>query len=604
VRERRRADQPARRATRIVAGTGLSLGAALGMTATAEAADFTVTSLSDTGGGSATTLREAIALANNGGGNDRILFKSGLTGTITLNAAVLPLIDEPLQIVGPGAGALTVSGADTSRILYIYTTPGDDVTLSGLTLTKGNGGGGAIYSRNADLTIRGATVSGNKGSFAGALYSRTGATTIVDSTFSGNQSTSGGEGAIMSRDGGALTIRDSTISGNTSAAFAGAIYSLDEAATFERSTISNNKALSGGEGAVRSSGGGALTVRDSTISGNTASAFAGGVYSQNETDTFERSTISNNKALSGGEGGIMSDGGGPLTILASNISGNTASFGAGVYSNDEETTIDSSTISGNKTTLGATGGGILQSGLGMSIRNSTISGNSAGFGGGVYSDGTPDPVITNTVVADNSASSTGPDIQSATDTFHLAFSLVESTSGATVSSTVPGSNITGQDPKLGPLANNGGPTLTQALLPGSPALDKGSTSVATDERGAPRPFNLPGVPSSSATGADGADIGAYERVLCAGVAVNRIGTAGKDKHLGTAGRDGILGLGGNDRLLGKAGNDALCGGAGKDLLKGGKGRDKLLGQAGRDRLIGGPGRDKLKGGPGRDRQRQ
>src|ERR1019366_8634124 len=56
------------------------------------------------------------------------------------------------------------------------------------------------------------------------------------------------------------------------------------------------------------------------------------------------------------------------------------------------------------------------------------------------------------------------------------------------------------DPKLGPLANNGGPTLTMALLPGSPAIDAGNTSLApaTDQRGVPRPFSL------------AADVGAFE----------------------------------------------------------------------------------------------
>ena len=61
-----------------------------------------------------------------------------------------------------------------------------------------------------------------------------------------------------------------------------------------------------------------------------------------------------------------------------------------------------------------------------------------------------------------------------------------------------GDNFT--DPKLGPLADNGGPTLTMALLPGSPAIDAGDTSLApaTDQRGVPRPFSL------------AADLGAFE----------------------------------------------------------------------------------------------
>jgi len=60
---------------------------------------------------------------------------------------------------------------------------------------------------------------------------------------------------------------------------------------------------------------------------------------------------------------------------------------------------------------------------------------------------------------------------------------------------------------LGPLQNNGGPTDTHALLPGSPAIDTGiSGGPNTDQRGFPRPIDLPSVPNA----ADGSDIGAYE----------------------------------------------------------------------------------------------
>jgi len=498
-RRRRNRRRIARPRARAAAGAGLGIGAAMAAPAAAEAADFTVTSLADNGGGAATTLREAITAANNGGGNDSILFQSGLTGTITLNGTQLPLIDEPLQVVGPGAGMLTVSGANASRILYINTTPGDDVTVSGLKLMAGNAaaaGAGAIYSRDADLTISAATISGNKANFAGAMYLLDAGTTIERSTISGNNATSGGEGGIMSNGGGPLTIRDSTVSGNT-ADFAGGLYSINEEATVERATISGNKAVSGIAGGILQNGQ-ALILRSSTLSGNTSTSIAGGIYT---------------------------------------------------------------------------------------------------------SSSAPDPVLTNSVVANNAAPMS-PDLRGGGgDQFNASFSLIEDSAGATVNSIVAGSNLIGQDPKLGPLTDNGGPTRTHALLPGSAALDRGMAS-GTDQRGLTRPFDLPGVPNSGAAGANGADIGAYELALCARVPVNRIGTAGKDRLSGTPMRDGILGLGGADRLLGLAGNDSLCGGGGRDLLKGGKGRDKLLGQAGRDRLIGGPGRDRLRGGPGRDRQRQ
>ena len=532
----------------MAAGAGLSLSAALGMTATAEAADFTVQNTNDAGTGS---LRAALTAANNGGGNDRILFRSGLTGTITL-AGTLPTIDEPLEIVGPGASALTVSGNNAFRILYVDTNPGEDVTVSGLKLTLGApaGGGGAINATDADLTVADALVSDNKAGFGGAIYSFNASVTILDSTLSGNQVTGGGGGgAVNANGGGPMTIERSEISGN-SAAFAGGLYSFDKDTSIIGSTISGNTATAGGGGGINGS---SLTTKQLAI---------------------ERSTVSGNRAV----------------------------FGAGIYSFDQARTIESSTISGNTATAG-NGGGLNANDGALTVRNATIAGNSAtGNGGGIYSFSNGTPALQNAILANNSGATGGPDLYGGGgDVFNASFSLIESTSGATITSTVASSNLTGADPKLGPLTDNGGPMPTHALQPGSPALDMGSTSKATDQRGAPRPFNFPGTPSSAAPGADGADIGAYESVLCAGQLVNRVGTAAKDTLTGTAGRDGILGLGGNDLLLGKAGGDRICGGAGGDKLRGGKGRDRLKGGKGRDRLFGQQGRDKLDGGPGRDR---
>jgi len=205
--------------------------------------------------------------------------------------------------------------------------------------------------------------------------------------------------------------------------------------------------------------------------------------------------------------------------------------------------------------------------------------------------------MVNTVVADNTAA-VAPDVKTVpASSVSASFSLIENTSGADLTG---GPNIFGQDPKLAPLADNGGRTPTQALLVGSPAIDQGQAS-GFDQRGAPRPFDLAGV---ALAGDNDADIGAYERVLCGKALVNEIGTAGPDRISGTSGPDGILGLSGKDTLKGLAGKDGLCGGPGKDKLKGGAGNDTLLGQAGRDTLIGGKGKDKLKGGKGRDKEKQ
>ena len=460
ARERRR------KRRRLAAGAGLGIGAALGGAASAQAADFTVTNLGDSGSGS---LRQAITDSNTSPGADRVLFSSSLSGQITLGSE-LP-VSDPVQVLGPGAPKLTISGNNNSRIFNVNlnAAPNNPVTISGLTLTGGKDmGGGAIASKYANLTVENAVLSRNS---------------------------VGVDGGAIWQTGGQLTIRSTTISGNHSDTFRGGLIHF------------GNNPNQG------------VTIESSTITGNTANNVAGGV---------------------------------------------------GVFD-------------GSRTSP-------------LEIRNSTISGNSAGptsGGGGLSIYGFSSRTMVNTIVADNTAQ-TAPDIYTAPNSaLDASFSLIENPSGATITG---GPNITGQDPKLGPLADNGGPTPTEALLPGSPAIDQGQAS-GVDQRGAPRPFDLAGV---ALAGDNDADIGAYERVLCGKVLVNKVGTSGKDVIAGTKGADGILGLGGKDTLKGLAGKDGLCGGPGKDKLKGGGGNDTLLGQAGNDTLIGGKGKDKLKGGKGKD----
>ena len=348
-----------------------------------------------------------------------------------------------------------------------------------------------------------------------------------------------------------------------------------------------------------------LGLKDGSIAGD-----GGAILNKYAALTLDQVVISQSRATANSTGGGIANEDGSLTVRSSTITGNSARGGGGIYSiHDRPDTvrIENSTITGNTATY--VGGGLdFNQAIGynsrVEVRNSTISGNrvtnyaSYGGGGGVFTSAGV-IVFVSTIVADNSAP-TRPDVRFNSAPPDVSFSLIENPAGATFTG---GPNVTGQDPKLGVLGDNGGPTPTIPLLAGSPALDTGlSAGTSSDQRGAPRPFDLKGV--GSAAGGDSADIGAYERNLCGKVLVNRVGTAGKDKLKGTKGPDGILGLGGKDTLKGLKGNDGLCGGPGKDKLKGGAGNDRLLGQAGNDVLIGGKGRDKLKGGKGKDKQKQ
>jgi Ca2+-binding RTX toxin-like protein len=314
--------------------------------------------------------------------------------------------------------------------------------------------------------------------------------------------------------------------------------------------------------------------------------------------------------MSGNTGGPTSAGGGLATdfgvrgeikVVNSTISGNTASKGGGA------------SIGDNDANPGKTGS--------IEFDNSTIADNdatAANKGGGIYlgkynaspADKSPTIPLNSTIVADNRAAGAAQDLDRDDDSagggFDLAFSLVERRGDAPIISSGP--NLIGVDPKLGPLAANGGPTRTQKPTASSKVIDKGDSSrLPTDQRGQPRPVNL-GL--SNALFGNGTDIGAVELRRselpnggkCAGKDVTIIGSGRKIK--GTNGPDVILGTNGKNVIRGRGGKDVICGLGGKDRLIGGGGPDRLLGGKGKDTLIGGPGRDKLKGGPGADNQRQ
>ena len=211
-------------------------------------------------------------------------------------------------------------------------------------------------------------------------------------------------------------------------------------------------------------------------------------------------------------GGIINDG--DLTVQNSTISGNTSAGGAGILSQGTAT-VTNSTIAGNAAVttgahnlIGGFGGGLsLGSG---SLISDTISGNSAVFEGGGISSGAGVTVI-NCILAGNT-SPTNPDKVDLMGTVTSGgYNLV----GVSVDGSGFGANdLTGTvdaplDARLGPLQDNGGPTFTMALLPGSPAIDQGvSQGLSTDQRGMPRTADQPNI--SNASGGDGTDIGAFE----------------------------------------------------------------------------------------------
>jgi predicted outer membrane repeat protein len=262
---------------------------------------------------------------------------------------------------------------------------------------------------------------------------------------------------------------------------------------------------------------GNLTINNSTVSGNSSANSGGGIYSSG-TLRINNSAINGNSAYRYGAsfgGGIYNSGN--LTINKSTVSGNRAAaflaaFGGGIY-NGGVLTISNSTFSGNVATGGqgnsfvpTNGGGIASfSGALTIISNSTISGNAAvgkvhpSFGGGIWGTGTA--TLQNCVVANNSGGNCRGTMTS--DGYNLS-------SDGTCNFNNSG-DLNNTDPKLGTLQNNGGPTQTQALLSGSPAIDAGNPSGCTDGKGHLLKTDQRGKPRPDKEDTSGCDMGAYER---------------------------------------------------------------------------------------------
>ena len=208
------------------------------------------------------------------------------------------------------------------------------------------------------------------------------------------------------------------------------------------------------------------TIRQLRITGGNSVTVGGAIYSEGTLNLIN-STVGGSTGLHGG--GIYSSPTGTLNVVNSTLSGNTAnnagSCGGGIF-NEGALTIVNSTLSGNTAPLG--GGGLCTFSGAATVINSTIANNtSTANGGGIRADSSV--TLRNTIVAD---SVTSVDITGFFDTTN-GNNLIENPGIVVVGAT----NITGQDPVLGPLTNNGGLTFTHALLATSPAVKAAAMST-------------------------------------------------------------------------------------------------------------------------------
>ncbi len=363
-------------------------------------------------------------------------------------------------------------------------------TISGNTATYGPGGG--IHNVEGNTTLASSVVSGNAayGSGGGVFSPYAGTVTLTDSEISSNRVTEPGYhgGGLYSGEGD-VTISGSTISGNTSPGDAGGIYNFGGIVSITATTIHDNQAGYSGAGIFNYSG--ELSLTDSSIRDNTSLyGDGGGISNDRGGVTLARSTISGNNSVT--DGGGLSNTSGRVIVRSSLFTENTSGGDGGAIATiTGDVTLANSTVSANAANV--RGGGVQSDSAAVRLVNSTFTLNTANIeGGGIGVLATNDGesiLIHNSIVAGNTAPM-GPDFVApgnAATNLDVAFSLIGHNGATTLASGSPdpNNNFVGSPsgpivPPLLPLAENGGPTRTHALVGGSLALDGGSNALALD----------------------------------------------------------------------------------------------------------------------------
>jgi len=442
------------------------------------------------------TIAHAISLSNPG---DDIYLS---TGAFTESNVV---VDRSVTIRGTGETSTFVQAGtefdwwmdtyDIDRVFYV--TAGVQVFIHDLSIRYGcarEAFGSGIYNEG-ELTLTSTSVQYNSGyscGGGGGIYS-SGILVLNQSDVSNNFAYLGFDGSAAGIDNaGTMEIRDSRVYSNHTDHF------IDNAGIYNRS------------------GANAL-ISDSDISENGSGSISSGGIENVGTMTIERSTIRANYSSWGYSGSISN--GGDLSITQSVISDNYGNIGA--IWNVGLLDIRNSTVSGN--TSEDEFGGLYNSGTLLSTNNTIVNNRSYAFmdedepyassgAGGLTNVG--DVTLKNTIIAGNSSFAGQQDCSTHSDTADPldapidshGFNLIEDATGCEINEVEnPGTDLTGIDPMLEPLSDNGGHGHTHAFAEDSPVFDaipyevnSCGTEINEDQRGFPRPSG------------SGCDIGAFE----------------------------------------------------------------------------------------------
>ena len=360
------------------------------------------------------------------GEGDTIDLSALTCSAVTLAQGAIPVMLNDLTIVGPGAAQLAIDGAQTDRVFVHY-------------------GYGTLRLQQLGVSNGVSIVSG---------YHVTGGACILS-------------GASVTLDHAAVS--NCVASGE--GVYGGGV--LAHSVTLYTSTLSGNLALGAHPNTFTAAyGGGAMayfgtiTLYDSSVTGNRSA--------HDLTDTHGSYCTG---------GGVFSDLGG--YALRSTISGNYSYGTGGGFAAHGGVFLTDSTISGNTAKFKAGGGLFVRAnGASLQFNNNTVAFNSATAGGGIYVGGSSRAVLMqSTIVANNVAA----DFAASNP---LAISGTNNLMPTTGAGVVSPADTVQANPQLLPLADNGGPTLTHALAPASPARDAGANpaGLTTDQRGHPRVF--------------------------------------------------------------------------------------------------------------------
>jgi len=396
-----------------------------------------VTDGGDAGGESTCTLRQAIESANkntrgksscvDGYGDDTIAFAEELAdSTITLGGSELS-VKSPLTIDGTGQ---TIDADHASRVMYVGFTSLDASNINLVNGTAAGNSGGGLFVLTGTVNLTNVGISANSADYAAGIAAFNYADlTLSHSTVTGNSAARKG-GGVEIVNGTQVRLYDTTVAGNIANRGGGIFVSFYGEVKLSRSTVSGNTAA----GAPPQSGGGIygyrcgyLSVVDSTVSGNVSNYRGGGILAIECPLALVNATVTGNSSINSGGGAIYLDHS-AATMVNSTIAANSAHDVGGLRADHSTVSLDNSIVSAN--------------------------------------------------TVDAAYAATADLAQYDNSSIEAHYSLLGNALDTSVFNDAGLHNVFLDDPGLGPLQDNGGPTQTMAALDGSAVIDAGSNALA------------------------------------------------------------------------------------------------------------------------------